>query len=112
MRWTGFASGRAGRSCSRLRRSFPKRSSEVRSCCIGLAEAYLQQGDKRRRMRRRGSAGGRHEGPTNHLELAANLQHDGLFAGRKGNSAIVAREMDSDPLEALAGKAVSVGNAA
>lgn len=70
-----------------------------------LAEAHLRLGDAAKAEALAKDAlqvGG--EGLTAHLEVAANLQHDGLFEWAEWEYRMVIEKMDSDPREALRAK--------
>ncbi len=105
MRWTGSGTGRAGRLWSRLRPSFLRLSSAARCCCIGWLRRTASRATRPRPTRPRSEAlAATPESPENHLELAANLQHDGLFDAAEGEFRHVASLMDSEPLEATRAK--------
>ncbi|MHB8951652.1 MAG: tetratricopeptide repeat protein [Pirellulaceae bacterium] len=70
-----------------------------------LAEAYRQQGNQAKAEESAQQAlAATPEGPENHLELAANLQQDGLFEWAEVEFRHVAKMMDSEPLEAIRAK--------
>ena len=72
-----------------------------------LAEAHLRLGDAAKAESLAKEAlqvGG--DGLATHLEVAANLQHDGLFEWAEWEYRMVMERMDSDPREALRAKLV------
>jgi tetratricopeptide (TPR) repeat protein len=70
-----------------------------------LAEAHRQQGNPSQADEAaREALAATPESPENHLELAANLQHDGLFEAAEVEFRHVASMLDSEPLEATRAK--------